>query len=56
MHVQRGNAVNKRTKITLWIVFALAMGVYYLIAPYGFPWPTWWGYGKHKIVQSDVAR
>ena len=46
----------KRTKITIWIVFALAMGIYYVLVPYGFPWPKWWGYGMHRIVQPYVAK
>jgi hypothetical protein len=48
--------MKKHTKITLWIVFVLAMGIYYLLVPYGFPWPRWWEAGRHWIVRSHVAK
>jgi hypothetical protein len=47
--------MKKHTKITLWIVFVLAMGIYYVLVPYGFPWPKWWGYGMKRVEQPYVA-
>jgi hypothetical protein len=48
--------MQKRTKVTIWVVLAVAMGVYYLLAPYAFPWPEWWGYGFRKVAQPQLPK
>lgn len=48
--------MQKRMKVAIWIVLTLAMGTYYVLVPYGFPWPAWHYWHREAWQKPDYIK